>query len=64
MNRLTKEEAEKLEKVEKQKDFEELAKVAEKFINKWGNPHSTIIIEQGSIEFCQGEMAMPLEIPD
>ena len=48
----------------REKDFKGLAKIAEKFINKWGNPHSTIIIQQGHIEFLEGAYAIPLEISD
>lgn len=51
-------------KDERRKDFEKLGELAEKFINKWGNPHSVIIIEQGSIRYYEGEIGMPLEIPD
>lgn len=50
--------------LEKSKDFDELSKVAEKFINKWGNPHSVVIIEQGSIAYYEGAMANPLELLD
>lgn len=54
---------EKIKKDRKQ-DFETLAKIAEEFINKWGNPHTTIIIMQGSIEMLESEIALPLEIED
>lgn len=53
-----------VERRKREEEFKELAKVAEGFINKWGNPHSVIVIEQGSIMFYAGEMGMPLEIPD
>lgn len=48
----------------RKEDFEKLAKVAEDFINKWGDPHSVIIIEQGGIQFYMGEMALPLKVLD
>ena len=51
-------------KNERRKDFEKLGELAEQFINKWGDPHSVIVIEQGSIVFYEGEIGMPLEIPD
>lgn len=52
------------DKKKRKEEFEALAKVAEDFINKWGDPHSVIIIEQGSIHFYEGEMALPLKIID
>ena len=36
-------------KLERAKDFNELSEVAEKFINKWGDPHAIVVIQQGSI---------------
>lgn len=53
-----------IERKSRKEDFEALAKVAEDFINKWGYPHSVIIIQQGGIQFYYGEMALPLKIPD
>ena len=50
--------------LEMAKDFNELSKVAEKFINKWGNPHSAIIVRQGGIEFFEGVCANPLRLVD
>ena len=52
------------ERLQRKEDFEQLAKIAEGFINKWGTPHSVVIIRQGSIELFDGEMAMPLIILD
>ena len=52
------------ERKKMKEEFEALAKVAEGFINKYGNPHSAIIIEQGSIRFYEGEMALSLKILD
>lgn len=53
-----------VEKKSRKEEFEALAKVAEEFINEWGTPHSVIIIEQGSIQLYEGEMASPLKILD
>lgn len=53
-----------LDKQKRKEEFKELAKVAEEFINKWGDPHSVIIIEQGSIRFYEGEIGLPLKILD
>lgn len=52
------------ERLQRKEDFEQLAKIAENFINKWGTPHSVVIVEQGSIQFYDGEMALPLKILD
>lgn len=53
-----------VERRKREEEFKALAKVAEGFINKWGNPHSVIIVEQGSIMFYVGEMGISLKIPD
>ena len=50
--------------LQRKEDFEQLAQIAENFINKWGTPHSVVIIHQGGIQLYDGEMAMPLKIPD
>lgn len=50
--------------LEMAKDFHELSKVAENFINKWGCPHSAIIIRQGEIEFFEGVCGSPLKLLD
>lgn len=52
------------ERLQRNKDFEQLAKIAENFINKWGNPHSVVVIDQGGIQFYEGEIALPLKILD
>ena len=52
------------ERLQRKEDFEQLAKIAEGFINKWGTPHSVVIIEQGSIQLYDGEMAKLLKIND
>ena len=55
----------KMEKLEEmKKEFDSFSKQAETFINKWGNPHSVIIIEQGSICFYEGVVANPLKLED
>ena len=50
--------------LEKAKDFNELSEVAERFINKWGNPHAIVVIQQGSIAYYEGAMANPLKLLD
>ena len=45
-------------------DFEILTKVSKKFIQRWGNPHTTIIITQDGIEILNGEKAKPFGIKD
>ena len=54
----------KLDEQKRKDEFKALAKVAEDFINKWGDPHSVIIIEQGGIRFYEGEIGMPLKVLD
>lgn len=36
----------------------------EKWIQKWGNPHTTIVIKLDSAEVCQGEIAVPFVVVD
>jgi hypothetical protein len=49
---------------ERREDFDKFAKIADDFINKYGNPHTTIIITQAGIEFLQAEMGNPFELRD
>ena len=55
---------EEINELHRQKDFGELSRVAENFINKWGCPHSAVIIQQGSIEFLEGVCGARLKILD
>ena len=62
---LSKEQADKeIAEIRRQRDFDELSEVAERFINKWGCHHSAVIIRQGSIELFEGTMVSPLKILD
>ena len=36
----------------------------EKWIQKWGTPHTTIIIKLDGAEVCQGEIATPFIVVD
>ena len=48
----------------KQAAFEALKEQLQAFLNEFCNPHHVIIAEQGSVQLCSGERAMPLDIPD
>lgn len=62
---LSKDQADKeIAELRRQRDFDELSEVAERFINEWGCPHSAVIIKQGSIELLEGTMGRPLKILD
>lgn len=45
-------------------DFDEMAKVVEEFMQKYCNPHTTIIAKLDGIEWTQGEVAKPFEVLD
>ena len=47
-----------------EKDFKELATLADVFTKKYLNPHQTIIITQSGIELLSGDRATPFKIPD
>ena len=47
-----------------QNDFMELSNAANKFISKYGNPHSRIIVDQEGIEVLQGVKANSFEVKD
>jgi len=46
------------------KEFKKACKKMEKFINKYGCPHDTIIITQTGTEFKTGEIGIPFKIRD
>lgn len=45
-------------------EFIEACKPLEKFINKYGCPHDTIIITQDGAEFKTGEIGIPFRLRD
>ena len=45
-------------------DFNEMADVVEKFMQKYCNPHTTIIAKLDGIEWVQGEIAKSFEVLD
>lgn len=44
--------------------FEEMANHTEKFLRKYGNPHTTVIADQRGIEVLQGTKAKSFELND
>lgn len=44
--------------------FEEMTNHIEKFLRKYGNPHTTIIADQAGIEVLQGVKAKPFKLND
>lgn len=48
----------------KEKEFEEMAKVVESYLKKWGNPHITIIATQNGIEELSSEKAKSFKLDD
>ncbi len=45
-------------------DFDELSKVAEKFMQKHCHPHCIIVIQLDGIQLFEGIKAKPLEVVD
>lgn len=53
-----------IKREEFEKDFKELATLADAFTKKYLNPHQTIIITQSGIEILSGDKAKSFELPD
>ena len=49
---------------ERREKFEEVVKPLEDFINKYGCPHDTIIINQLGAEFVCGEIGVAFKLRD
>ena len=49
---------------QRREEFKEACKPLEEFINKWGCPHDTIIIDQCGAEFKCGEIGIPFKLRD
>jgi hypothetical protein len=45
-------------------DFKDVCQPVVDFLNKYGTPHSTVIIQQDHAEFVNGEMCVPFELRD
>ena len=48
----------------KEKAFEEMANVVEKYLQEYGHPHMTIIADQTGIEVVEGIKAKPFKLLD
>lgn len=47
-----------------EEDWKKFSEEAEKFIQKYGTPHTKIIVDESGIEIVQGVKAKPFEIVD
>lgn len=54
----------KMKNNQKKQDFENLSKLINDFIQKYCNPHTKIIAENGCVELVEGVMCKNFEIND